>query len=108
MPDTSKPNPVVPEAKVVSKKHTRFSLIWLIPIFAAAVGAWIGINTIRNEGPKITIVFESAEGLEANKTKILYNGVEVGEITAIRLSEDYQSVITTAKMSPKTEEFLRK
>jgi paraquat-inducible protein B len=108
MSDISKNNPVVPESKVVSKKKTRFSLVWLIPIFAAAVGSWIAINTIRNEGPKITIVFKSAEGLEANKTKIRYNGVEVGEITAIRLSEDYQTVIATAKMSPKTEEFLVK
>jgi paraquat-inducible protein B len=108
MPDSQTPNPVVPESKIVSKKRTRFSLVWLIPLFAAAVGAWIAINTIRNEGPKITIIFKSAESLEANKTKILYNGVEVGEITAIRLSDDYQTVIATAKMSPRTEEFLRK
>jgi paraquat-inducible protein B len=108
MPDTSNTNPVVPESKVVSKKRTKFSFIWLIPLFAAAVGAWIAVNTIRNEGPTITIIFKSAEGLEANKTKILYNGVEVGEINHIRLSEDYQTVIATAKMSPKTEEFLLK
>jgi paraquat-inducible protein B len=93
---------------VVSKKRTKFSLIWLIPLFAAAVGSWIAVNTIRNEGPTITIIFKSAEGLEANKTKIRYNGVEIGEINYIRLSDDYQTVIATAKMSPKTEEFLLK
>src|SRR5215471_21731241 len=108
MPDTSNTNPVVPESKVVSKKRTKFSFIWLIPLFAAAVGAWIAVNTIRNEGPTITIIFKSAEGLEANKTKIRYNGVEIGEVNNIRLSEDYQTVIATAKLSPKTEEFLLK
>lgn len=108
MSDTSKNNPVVPESKIVSKKQTKFSLVWLIPILAAAVGAWIAVNTIRNQGPTITIAFKSAEGLEAGKTKIRYNGVEIGEIHTIRLSEDYQSVIATAQMSPKTEEFLLK
>ncbi len=108
MSDTQKTNPVVPESKVVSKKRTGFSLIWLIPILAAVVGAWIAINTVRNQGPTITITFKSAEGLEAGKTKIRYNGVEIGEIHAIRLSEDYQSVIATAQMSPRTDEFLVK
>ncbi|HEX5397898.1 MAG TPA: MlaD family protein [Verrucomicrobiae bacterium] len=98
----------VPEARVVTKKRGRFSFVWIIPIVAALVGAWIGINTIRNQGPTITIVFKSAEGLDANKTTIRYNGVEVGEISDIRLSDDYQTVIATAKMSPKTEKFLRK
>lgn len=108
MSDTSKNNPVVPASKVVSKKQTKFSLVWLIPFLAAAVGAWIAVNTIRNQGPTITISFKTAEGLEAGKTKIRYNGVEIGEIHTIRLSEDYQSVIATAQMSPKTEEFLVK
>ena len=109
MSDTSKNNPVVPESKVVSRKRTsKFSFVWLIPILAAAVGAWIAVNTIRNQGPTITITFKSAEGLEAGKTKIRYNGVEIGEIHTIQLSKDYQSVIATAQMSPKTEEFLVK
>ena len=61
---------------------------------------------IRGEGPKITIVFQSAEGLKAGKTKIKYRGVDIGTITAIRLSEDHKRVIATAQMTPKTEEFL--
>jgi paraquat-inducible protein B len=102
------PNPTVPEAKVVAKKKARFSFVWFIPIVAALVGSWIAITTIRNQGPTITIVFKDAEGLQADKTMIRYNGVEVGEIISIRLSDDYQTVIATAKMHPKTEEFLHK
>ena len=80
MPNMGKTNPTVPEAKVVAKKKARFSFVWFIPIVAALVGAWIAITTIRNQGPTITIVFKSADGLEANKSVIRYNGVEVGEI----------------------------
>ena len=73
---------------------------------AAALGVWVAVTRIRSEGPKITIVFQSAEGLEAGKTKINYSGVDIGTITAIRLSEDHQHVIATAQMAPKTEDFL--
>jgi paraquat-inducible protein B len=82
--------------------------VWVFPIVAAVVGAWVAVTRILGEGPKITIVFQSAEGLEAGKTKIHYNGVEVGTLTTIRLSDDHQRVVTTAQMVPKTESFLVK
>jgi paraquat-inducible protein B len=73
---------------------------------AAVIGAWVAVTRILGEGPKITIVFKSAEGLEAGKTKIEYNGVEVGTVTTIRLSDDHEKVIVSAQMAPKTEGFL--
>lgn len=106
MPDRDPPQPSVPESRSVPKKRTRLSLVWFIPILAAIIGAWVAVTRILSEGPKITIVFKSAEGLEAGKTKIHYNGVDVGTIKNIRLSDDHLRVITTAEMAPKTEEFL--
>jgi paraquat-inducible protein B len=81
-------------------------LVWVVPIIAALVGVWVAITRIESEGPKITLVFGSAEGLEAGKTKIEYKGVEVGTIESIELAPDHQRVITTAQMAPKTEDFL--
>src|SRR5215469_14483545 len=106
MSDESRSAPSVPESRAVAKRHTRLSLVWVIPIVAAAVGVWVAVTRVLSEGPTITIVFRSAEGLEAGKTKIRYNGVDVGTITAIRLSEDHERVITTAEMAPKTDGFL--
>src|SRR5512146_1860366 len=106
MPDRDPPIPSVPDSRAVPRKRTRLSLVWVIPILAAALGVWVGIARIRSEGPKITIVFQSAEGLEAGKTKINYRGVDIGTITAIRLSKDHERVIATAQMAPRTEEFL--
>ena len=108
MPENEKPFPQVPESKTVAKKRARFSLVWVIPIVAAVAGVWIAVTKILNEGPTITIVFSSADGLEAGKTKINYNGLDIGTITAIRLEDDHQHVIATAKMAPKTEPFLVK
>src|SRR5512139_1811986 len=106
MPDSTSPLPPVPESRVLSKKRTRLSVVWIIPILAAVVGGWVAVTRILNEGPKITIVFKSAEGLEAGKTKIQYNGVDVGTVMTVRLSEDHKRVIATAQMAPKTDGFL--
>jgi len=106
MPDPNVPLPPVPESRAVSKRKTPLSLVWIIPIVAAIAGVWVAVTRILAEGPEITIVFKSAEGLEAGKTKIHYNGVDVGTVSTIRLSEDHLSVLITAQMAPKTQSFL--
>ena len=108
MPDNDKLFSPVPEAKIVPKKRTRLSLVWVIPIVAAAAGVWIAVTKILNEGPKITITFQSAEGLAANKTKIEYDGLEVGKLTEIRLADDQKHVIAIAQIDPKAKHFLVK
>jgi len=106
MPDPGAPIPPVPQSNAVPKSRTRLSLVWVIPIVAALAGVWIAVTRILSEGPKITIVFQSAEGLEAGKTKIHYNGVDIGTVTTIRLADDHKTVIINAQMAPKTEGFL--
>src|SRR6266852_8048602 len=105
MPESDTPLPPVPQSRAVSRRRTRISLVWAIPIVAAVVGAWIAVTRVLGEGPKIKIFLQSAEGLEAGKTKIRYNGVDVGPGTPIRLSRDHRHVIATAQMAPRTEDF---
>jgi paraquat-inducible protein B len=106
MSDEQTPIPSPPQARTVPKKQTGISLVWLIPVVAAVIGAWVAVTRIMSEGPEITITFFSADGLEAGKTKIQYKGVDVGTITKIRLSEDHQRIIASAQMAPRTEDFL--
>ena len=106
MPDERIQSSAVPEARTLSRRRTRLSLVWFIPIVAALVGAWVAVTRIESEGPKITMAFGSAEGLEAGKTKIEYKGVDVGTVTSIQLSPDHRQVLATAQMAPKTEDFL--
>src|SRR5262245_14710974 len=96
----------VPDSRTVSRRRTRPSFVWIVPIVAALVGVWVAVVRIMAQGPKITIVFRSAEGLEAGKTKIHYKGVEVGTLTDIRLTPDHQRVIANAQMAPGTADFL--
>src|SRR5258708_4170935 len=106
MPDRDPPIRPTPESRALPKKRTRFSLVWFIPIVAALVGAWVAVTRVLSEGPKITIVMKSAEGLEAGKTKVHYNGVDIGTVTIVELSKDHKHVTMIAQMAPKTEAFL--
>jgi paraquat-inducible protein B len=108
MPDQDPSLPQVPESTAVPKKRTRLSLVWVIPIVAAAAGVWIAVTKILEKGPEITIVFSSADGLVANKTKVNYNGLDIGTLTGIKLMDDHKHVIATAAMSPMASEFLVK
>ena len=93
----------LPQATIASKKRTRVSVIWIIPIFAAVVAIGIAIHRILSEGPTITIVFKAAEGVEAGKTFIKYKDVNIGQVTAVDLSSDYSKVEVTAKIDKSAE-----
>ena len=87
-----------PEAIVKTKKGFSFSMVWLVPVVAALIGGWLVYKALSEKGPTITITFETAEGLEAGKTKIKYKDVDVGQVGSIVLAKDLAHVIVTAEM----------
>jgi paraquat-inducible protein B len=89
----------LPQATVVRKKRGRISIVWIIPILAAVVAIGIAVQRILSEGPTITIVFKAASGVEAGKTFIKYKDVNIGQVTAVQLSEDYAKVLVRAKIA---------
>jgi paraquat-inducible protein B len=89
----------LPQATVVPKKHRRISVVWIIPVLAAVIAIGIAVQRILNEGPTITIVFKAAQGIEAGKTFIKYKDVNIGQVTAVQLSDDYAKVKVTAKIA---------
>jgi paraquat-inducible protein B len=88
----------LPRATVVPRRRQRISVIWIIPILAAVVAIGIAIQRIMSEGPTITIVFKAAQGVEAGKTFIKYKDVNIGQVTAVKLSPDHSKVEVTAKI----------
>ena len=102
MPD-DRELPDIPQATVVPSRRGRISVVWIIPILAAVVALGIAVQRILSEGPTITIVFKVAEGIEAGKTFVKYKDVNIGQVTAVRLSPDYSKVEVTAKIAKTAE-----
>jgi paraquat-inducible protein B len=83
-----------------------FSPIWIVPIVALLIGAFLLYRVAAETGPTITITFKQASGLEAGKTKIKYKDVTIGEVTNVDLSDDISTVIVTADMQPHSKQYL--
>jgi paraquat-inducible protein B len=84
----------------------RLPLVWILPAIVVLAGAFVVIREKIEQGTTIEIRFQNAEELEANKTKIRYKEVEIGEVTDIRVSEDRKSVIVTAVIHRNAREYL--
>jgi paraquat-inducible protein B len=93
-------------AEAVVATRSRPSIVWLIPLVAALVGAFVAYRTFSERGPAITIRFQSAEGLEAGKTEIKYKDVAVGLVESIELEPDLSGVIVHARMVKGAEHWL--
>src|SRR5438034_10484739 len=100
MPEPTGLDPL-PQATVEPPKRARLSVIWIIPILAAVVAIGIAVQRIVTEGPTITVVFKSAEGIEAGKTFVKYKDVTIGHVTKVELADAYGDVEVTAKISKK-------
>jgi paraquat-inducible protein B len=94
----------IPQAVV----HTRrqISIVWLVPIVAILIGGWLAYKGLSEKGPVVTISFESAEGLEAGKTKVKYKDVELGQVDTIRFNADLSRVLVTAELVKEAEPYL--
>lgn len=91
--------PLERQAAVAQVKTGRsFSIVWIVPVVALLIGGWLAFKTLSEKGPTITITFETAEGLEAGKTRIRYKDVEIGKVEAITLSDDLSRVVVTAEL----------
>ena len=95
-----------PQEPAVKRGRRRFSVVWLVPLVAAAIAIWLAVTTLREQGPTVTITFETAEGLEAGKTKVRYKDVEVGTVQDVRLSDDLKDVVAVAELRKQVEPFM--
>ncbi len=101
---TDKTDPTdFPQAVAVPKKRMRLSVVWIIPLVAAAVALGIAVQSYLSKGPTITIIFKAAEGLEAGKTFVKYKDINIGQVSAVRLSDDYSKIEVTAKIDKHAE-----
>jgi paraquat-inducible protein B len=94
----------LPEARI--ERRRGISLVWLVPLVAGAIAIWLGYTTLRERGATVTISFESAEGLEADTTRVKYKEVDVGLVEEVELSDDLSHIIVTARIDRSLEDHI--
>jgi paraquat-inducible protein B len=91
--------PRIPLATVAPKRRPPMPVVWIVPLLAAVVALGVAAQRLLSEGPIVTIIFKTASGIEAGKTFVKYKDVNIGEVTAVRLTSDYSRVEVTAQIA---------
>ena len=87
-------------------KRTGFQPIWIIPIIAALIAAFLGWRAIEARGPTITITFNTADGMQAGQTKVRHKAVDLGTIKSVTLDDDMTKVKVEIEMQRTAARYL--
>lgn len=99
-------NPPDDTAELSKPRRWRLSAVWLIPLAAALIGAWLLYDNFASRGPVITLDMDTAEGINADKTQLKVHNVPVGHVTKVALADDYKGAKITVQMHPDTAKLL--
>lgn len=88
------------------RKITQWSPIWIVPVVAVLIGAWMLVYTYKNQGPTLTLLASNAEGIIPGKTAIKSRSVDVGKVFSVELSQDLKQVVIKARMNPGSDALL--
>ncbi|GGK79044.1 PqiB family protein [Amphritea balenae] len=90
----------------VIKRHRGPSVVWILPFLAALIAGWLVVKSYQDAGIMIEVQFETAEGLEAGVTKVMYRGLPTGMIKSLQLNDDLKSVTALIEMEKEAANIL--
>lgn len=99
---TSSQNSYSPDVK----RNRGISPLWILPILTTLLAGWLVFKAIHDAGQRIEIHFSDAQGLIAGRTTIRYQGLEVGMVRGINLSNDLESIYVEADIYPEASKLL--
>jgi len=79
--------------------------VWLFPLVALAISAWLFKEYLNQQGPTIRISFDDAANIREEKTRLRYRGVTIGTVKKLELSEDRSHVVVTAVLYKNARNF---
>lgn len=95
----------VAEAEIRQSRRSWPSIVWLVPLLAAAVAISMVVSAWVSKGPEIVISFATAEGLVAGKTEVKYKNVVIGKVSDISLSDDRAKVLVSVELDNSAKHF---
>jgi paraquat-inducible protein B len=92
--------------QAATRRSRRLSIIWIVPLVAVAIGAWLAWDTLSKEGPTIKISFDGGEGLQAGQSQLKYKDIVFGTVKSLALAPDQTHVIVTVATTRQAEPLL--
>jgi paraquat-inducible protein B len=98
--------PIAPAGEVPASQRRRSrwpNLVWAIPLAALIIVAYLGVEAFTHRGEIVTVTFERAAGARASDTKVLYQGVEAGQLVKIEPNKDGRSLDFKLRLVPEAQ-----
>jgi paraquat-inducible protein B len=95
----------IPKANV-RRGYGSLLSIWLVPIIALAVAAFLIIKTVAEQGTEISVVFENAEGLTPGKTQLKFKDVNIGLLKRIDILDNEEGVSVVIDVNRAADKYL--
>ncbi|PSW14809.1 MCE family protein [Photobacterium sanctipauli] len=89
------------------KRDKGISPLWILPVLSLVLAGWLVFKAVNEAGERIKIHFNDAAGLVAGRTTIRYQGLEVGIVRDVNLSNDLQSIYVEADIYPEAVQTLK-
>jgi paraquat-inducible protein B len=90
-----------PNTPHTSRRRTIWpNLIWGIPLVAVLIVGYLGIRALFNRGEVVTVTFNRAAGAKAGMTKVLYQGIEAGQVIKIQPNSDGRRLDFVLRLLP--------
>ncbi|GAB3370952.1 MlaD family protein [Spongiibacter taiwanensis] len=97
-----------PHLRAANVKPKRgVSVVWLLPLIALAIALWLLYKNISEAGLEITVAFENGSGISAGKTPVVYQGINVGRVSALKLDDDLSGVTATLELDTQITPLIR-
>lgn len=87
----------IPAARVRRRRTLR--LVWIVPLLAIAIAAYLVYHRMQDYGPEITVKFSDGAGMRVGQTPVRYRGVQVGEVAGVTLSEDQKHALVRIRLT---------
>ncbi len=94
-------------AKAALKERRRIPAIWLLPFIALMIVIFLIWRTLYQNGLEVHVHFDSAKGMKVGKTEVRYNGLAIGKVARMTMTENLEGVDVELEMDRQMEEYLR-
>lgn len=94
----------LPRPKI--KKDSSWSAIWILPLLALGLGAWLLWRAFSEAGIEIQVHFSDGEGIQVGKTQVIYKGISLGKVIDLKVSPDLQGVNAKIEINREAREYL--
>jgi len=85
-----------------------FTSIWIVPLIALIVSAWLVYQHFASLGSEIRIDFANSGNLIAGESVIKFRNIPVGRVIRIELQEGGDGVTVVARMNKEAEPYLNR